>query len=83
MTADLPYWPAAMNQKMAAAYCGISVDVFVATCPVVPIVITKSSHGRRYLRVRLDEWLMSLDTPAPRRHGIGATLRAKSAHHRA
>jgi hypothetical protein len=75
--AQLPDWPAAMNQQMAAAYCGLSVDTFTATCPVIPVVITSSKHGRRYLRVRLDEWLMSLDNShPPQRQGMGATWRA-------
>lgn len=26
-----------------------------------PVAITKSKSGRRYLKVRLDEWLMSLE----------------------
>lgn len=81
---EIPYWPAAMTQQMAAAYCGLSVDTFVAACPVLPIVITRSKTGRRYLRIRLDEWLMSLDNPAPaKRQGIGATLRAKREAQRA
>ncbi len=58
---DTPTWPAAMNQQLAAAYCGISVDTFVKVCPVIPINITTSRAGRRYLRARLDEWLLSLD----------------------
>lgn len=82
MTPDLPHWPAAMNQKLAAAYCGLSVTTFAKACPVVPISITTSRHGRRYLRSRLDGWLNSLDTPAPRRQGMGAALRAKSVDQR-
>ncbi|HEY8359490.1 MAG TPA: hypothetical protein VIL30_18725 [Ramlibacter sp.] len=71
--ASLPDWPAAMNQQLAAAYCGISVETFSAHCPVVPVVITSSNAGKRYLRVRLDEWLLSLDNPAPaKRQGMGA-----------
>lgn len=81
---DMPTWPAAMTQQMAAAYCGLSVDTFSAACPVFPIVITRAKTGKRYLRVRLDEWLMSLDNPAPaKRQGIGATLRAKREAQRA
>lgn len=69
----LPDWPAAMNQQMAAAYCGLSVDTFAAVCPVVPVVITSSRAGKRYLRIRLDEWLLSLETPRPgNRRGMGA-----------
>lgn len=81
---QLPGWPAAMNQQMAAAYCGLSVDTFTASCPVVPVVITSSKHGRRYLRTRLDEWLMSLDNPGlPQRQGMGAMWRASREAQRA
>lgn len=81
---EMPGWPAAMTQKMAAAYCGLSVDTFVAACPVLPVVITSSKTGRRYLRIRLDEWLMSLDNPRPaKRMGLGAMLDAKGALERA
>ncbi|HWU60837.1 MAG TPA: hypothetical protein VN112_02310 [Ensifer sp.] len=61
MSGRLPYWPAALNQRMAAAYCGLSVDLFKKLCPVKPIAFTNSSWGERYLRQRLDEWLISLD----------------------
>lgn len=57
----LPYWPAALNKKLAAAYCGLSVDLFKEVCPVKPIAFTGSAWGNRYLRQRLDEWLLSLD----------------------
>jgi hypothetical protein len=81
---QLPGWPAAMNQQMAAAYCGLSVDTFTASCPVIPVVITTSKHGRRYLRTRLDEWLMSLDNPGlPKRQGMGAMWRASREAQRA
>lgn len=61
----LPYWPAALNQKMAAAYCGLSVDTFKKVCPVKPIKFTSSAWGERFLRQRLDEWLLSLDPNSP------------------
>jgi hypothetical protein len=74
---ELPYWPAAMNQQMAAAYCGISVETFVAVCRVIPVHITRSNAGKRYRRARLDEWLESLDSPRPaKRQGIGALMDA-------
>lgn len=77
---EMPYWPAAMNQQMAAAYCGISVDTFSQACPVQPIAITKSKAGKRYLRIRLDEWLLSLEAGAPPpRQGMGALRLAKLA----
>jgi hypothetical protein len=73
-----------MTQRMAAAYCGLSVDTFASACPVLPVVITASKAGKRYLRIRLDEWLISLETPVPaQRQGIGATLRAKREAQRA
>ena len=73
---ELPGWPAAMTQQLAAAYCGISVDTFAAACPVLPVVITTSNAGKRYLRVRLDEWLLSLEGSGAKTT-IGEVLRAK------
>ena len=62
MTQDrLPYWPAALNAKMAAAYCGLSIGTFLKVCPLKPIGFTGSSRGNRYLRQRIDEWLLSID----------------------
>jgi hypothetical protein len=60
-TDHMPYWPAAMDQKTAAAYCGLSVDTFKEVCTIQPVKFTQSTHGNRYLRTRLDEWLSSLD----------------------
>lgn len=75
---EMPYWPAAMTQQMAAAYCGLSVDTFASVCPVLPIAITSSKTGQRYLRLRLDEWLMSLDrNEPPKRIGMGALRTAR------
>jgi hypothetical protein len=50
-----------LRLDQAAAYCCLSVEIFKAVCPVKPIAFTGSSRGHRYLRVRLDEWLASLD----------------------
>jgi len=61
----LPYWPAALNAKMAAAYCGLSTETFLKVCPLKPIAFTGSSRGNRYLRQRIDEWLLSLDPNTP------------------
>lgn len=61
MNMRLPHWPAALNHKMAAAYCGVSVETFKKICPVKPMQFTGSSRGERYLRQRLDEWLLSID----------------------
>lgn len=71
MTQDIPYWPAAMDLKSAAAYCGVCVETFKIVCPVRPLKMTESTRGDRYLRQRLDEWLVSIDpntqTAAPKR----------------
>lgn len=73
---ELPGWPAALNQRLAVAYCGVSVDTFTSVCPVQPISITKSKTGKRYLRVRLDEWLMGMDASLPAgKLGVGERLR--------
>lgn len=61
MNDHLPYWPAAMDMKSAAAYCGVCVETFKKVCPVRPLKFTESTRGERYLRHRLDEWLASLD----------------------
>jgi hypothetical protein len=53
--------PATLRLDQAAAYCGLSVETFKAVCPVKPIEFTRSSRGHRWLRVKLDEWLASLD----------------------
>ncbi|NNU66587.1 hypothetical protein G9X67_15040 [Rhizobium sp. WYCCWR 11152] len=50
-----------MDQKSAAAYCGVCVETFKKVCPVRPLKFTESTRGERYLRQRLDEWLASLD----------------------
>lgn len=60
----VPYWPAAMPLHLAAAYCGLSPDVFKEVCPVKPIPFTLSTRGHRFLRHRLDEWLLSRDPNA-------------------
>jgi len=66
-TADYPNWPAALPLHLAAAYCGLSVDTFKQVCPVRPISFTSSSRGDRYLRIRLDDWLISKDPNTPTR----------------
>ncbi|MBB2709636.1 UNVERIFIED_ORG: hypothetical protein GGE53_001248 [Rhizobium etli] len=57
----LPYWPAVLNMEMAALYCGISNELFSQLCPVKPISFPEPVGGQRYLRLRLDQWLLSLD----------------------
>jgi len=74
MTNDAPYWPAALRQDQAAAYCGLSVETFKGICPVKPIAFTQSNRGNRYLRTRLDAWLDNLD---PNREGTQEPPRRK------
>lgn len=57
----LPYWPAALDHKMAASYCGLAGDVFKAICPVQPIKFPGRTIEHRYLRHRLDEWLSAVE----------------------
>jgi hypothetical protein len=54
-------WPAALKLNQAAEYCGLSDETFKAKCPVKPIAYTASARGNRWLRVKLDEWMASLD----------------------
>jgi hypothetical protein len=65
MSKTLTVWPASLRLDQAAEYCGLSVDTFKNVCPVKPIEFTQSSRGHRYLKVRLDEWLSSIDPNAP------------------
>lgn len=56
-----PYWPAALRLDQAAAYCGLSAEMFKEKCPVKPINFTESTRGNRWLRSSLDNWLASLE----------------------
>jgi hypothetical protein len=61
MSSTLTVWPASLRLDQSAAYCGLSVDTFKEKCPVKPIEFTESPRGHRWLKVRLDDWLSSLD----------------------
>ena len=61
MRTQTPFWPAALPLNQAAAYCSVSTETFKEVCPVKPVSFTSTSRGQRYLRQRLDEWLVSLD----------------------
>lgn len=61
MNERLPYWPAALRLDQAAAYSGLSVEVFKKVCPVKPIAFTDSPRGFRYRRATLDEWIARCD----------------------
>ncbi|MCK1340998.1 hypothetical protein IVB38_34525 [Bradyrhizobium sp. 38] len=45
MKPDRPYWPAALRLGQAASYCGLSVHMLKAVCPIKPIEFTQSSRG--------------------------------------
>lgn len=51
--------------ELAALYCGISNELFSHLCPVKPISFPEPVGGLRYLRLRLDQWLLSLDPNEP------------------
>ena len=80
---ELPHWPAALNLKLAAAYCGISPQVFKQVCPVKPVRFTKSVRGDRYLKQRIDEWLLSIDInkemSMPKRKSLAEIVYGKQA----
>jgi hypothetical protein len=61
MSKTLTVWPATLRLDQAAEYCNLSTETFKKECPIKPIEFTESSRGHRYLKVRLDEWLSSLD----------------------
>ena len=61
----LPYWPAALDHKLAAAYCGLPLAIFTKFCPVATIEFPGPTPEYRYLRQRLDEWLLSLESRVP------------------
>jgi hypothetical protein len=65
-------WPAALRLDQAAEYSGLSIETFKAVCPVKPIQFTNSTRGNRYLRAKLDDWLLSLD---PNRESTQPTRR--------
>lgn len=77
---SLTVWPASLRLDQAAAYCGLSVDTFKDVCPVKPIEFTKSARGHRWLKVRLDDWLSSIDpntSAAPSVRQFGETINGR------
>ena len=53
--------PRLLNQRQAAAYCGLCVSNFVKACPVPPVNVL--ARIPRYDRHALDRWIDSLDNP--------------------
>ena len=62
--------PRLLTKNQAAAYCGLSPTVFIACCPVAPLVMQRRADGSSNKRLerfdvrRLDKWLDALDDPA-------------------
>ncbi len=54
-------WPAVLTATLAAVYCGLSQETFLQVCPVKPLRFPIRVREDRYLRMRLDAWLLSLD----------------------
>jgi hypothetical protein len=54
--------PRLLNKSQAAAYCGMCVSVFDATCPVA--CVEPKPGLRRWDRLSLDVWIDSLDKSA-------------------
>ncbi|MGE3283779.1 MAG: helix-turn-helix transcriptional regulator [Alphaproteobacteria bacterium] len=54
MPDKLPGWPRLLSRQLAAAYCGISVNHFLANVPVAPRRI-----GTRALwdKAEIDQWI--------------------------
>jgi hypothetical protein len=55
--------PRMLSRKRAAAYCGVSVPMFNAWCPVMPV--RASSRVLLYDRVQIDRWLDALSYHLP------------------
>lgn len=50
----LPGWPRLMDRRLAAAYCGVSINHFLLHVPVDPVILgTKKLWDRR----QIDRWL--------------------------
>ena len=54
-------WPRLMQQRTAAAYCDMSVELFLSLKPPPPIPVRRSDGGvPRYDRHAIDAWLDKL-----------------------
>jgi hypothetical protein len=49
--------PRLLDRSQAAAYCGISLAVFTARCPVGPLAMGQGKRLERYDIRDLDEWI--------------------------
>jgi hypothetical protein len=57
-TARLP--PRLLTKAEAASYCGVSLGVFTALCPVRPIALGNDKRLQRYDIVALNKWIDGL-----------------------
>ena len=55
--------PRLLNQRQAAAYCGLCISNFVKVCPIQPVNLL--SRIPRYDRYALDRWIDTLDNSQP------------------
>ena len=49
--------PRLLDRSQAAAYCGISLTVFEARCPVRPLAMGQGKRLERYDIRDLDDWI--------------------------
>lgn len=57
--------PRLLTRAQAADYCGVSIPVFSARCPVRPVALGASKRLQRYDVVALDRWIDELSGQAP------------------
>lgn len=56
--------PRLLTRAQAADYCGVSVPIFAARCPVRPVALGASKRLERYDVVALDRWIDELSGQA-------------------
>ncbi len=56
--------PRLLTRQQAAAYCGMSLPTFEATCPVIAISMGNSKRLERYDIKALDGWIDRLGAEA-------------------
>lgn len=63
-----------LNERQAAAYCGLAAATFRMLCPVRPVALGEGKRLNRFDVVALDEWIdgLSSDSAASRRDWLAA-----------
>ena len=62
---DVGIAPRLLTREQAAAYCGVSVPTFMATCPVEPIALGDRKRLSRYDIHALDQWINEIGCGRP------------------